>query len=249
MSSYYKFLLASLFVAFPFLTFAQSAEGNNEVFQKVDQMPEFQGDLNLYLPSNIKYPAQARREGIEGRVVVSFVVDENGKITNVKVIRGIRGGCDEEAKRVVEEMPDWKPGKLNGKAVKVGYTLPVRFQLSSAKGSANVEQSAEKFTYVEQMPAFKGDFNAFLSQNIHYPPKALKKGIEGRVIVSFVVDEDGSISDVQLMHGIGGGCDEEAIRVVKGMPAWKPGKQNGKPVKVRYTLPIRFVVPQKTDDK
>jgi len=100
---------------------------------------------------------------------------------------------------------------------------------------------AEIFTYVEQMPTFaNGDVNAYLSKNIQYPAAARENNISGRVIVNFIVSEDGSISDVTIVRGIGGGCDEEAKRVVAGMPKWKPGKQNGRPVKVRFTLPILF---------
>ncbi|HXS38077.1 MAG TPA: energy transducer TonB, partial [Flavipsychrobacter sp.] len=96
------------------------------------------------------------------------------------------------------------------------------------------------FTYVEQMPQPSVDINAYLSKNLHYPDAARENNIEGRVILQFVVNEDGVVSDIQVERGIGGGCDEEAVRVLKAMPPWKPGKQNGKAVKVRYNLPISF---------
>jgi protein TonB len=94
-----------------------------------DEMPEFIGDLNRYLALRITYPQRAREAGIEGKVIVQFVVDERGNVTFAKVLRGIGGGCDEEALRVVNSMPGWKPGKQNGIAVKVYYTLPIRFML------------------------------------------------------------------------------------------------------------------------
>jgi protein TonB len=96
--------------------------------------------------------------------------------------------------------------------------------------------------YVEQMPQFIGSMEEYLGNNLHYPESARTNNIDGRVIVQFVVNEDGSVSGVQLVRGIGGGCDEEAMRMVSGMPKWKPGKQNGKPVKVLFTLPIKFVL-------
>lgn len=96
------------------------------------------------------------------------------------------------------------------------------------------------FTYVEQMPEPSVNVNEFLSKNLRYPELAKENNIQGRVTVRFVVDENGSVSDVNVVRGIGGGCDEEAKRVVMKMPKWKPGKQNGKPVKVYYTLPITF---------
>jgi len=96
------------------------------------------------------------------------------------------------------------------------------------------------FTYVEQMPEPTVNPNEFLSKNLRYPEMAKENNIQGRVTVKFVVNEDGEVSDVQVVKGIGGGCDEEAKRVVQKMPKWKPGKQNGRPVKVYFTLPITF---------
>src|SRR5690606_2509820 len=96
------------------------------------------------------------------------------------------------------------------------------------------------FTYVEQMPEPSVNVNEFLSKNLRYPELAKENNIQGRVTVRFVVDEEGKVSDVTVVRGIGGGCDEEAKRVVMKMPKWKPGKQNGKAVKVYYTLPISF---------
>ncbi len=82
-----------------------------------------------YIARNIKYPAMARESGIQGRVFVNFVVEPNGSVSNVKILRGIGGGCDEEAIRVVEAMPKWTPGRQRGKAVRVSFNLPVRFTL------------------------------------------------------------------------------------------------------------------------
>jgi protein TonB len=103
----------------------------------------------------------------------------------------------------------------------------------------------EIFTIVQDMPSFPGGDQAMLSylgKNIKYPTLAKESGIQGTVYVTFVVEKDGSVSNVKVLRGIGGGCDEEAIRVVKSMPKWTPGKQRGKPVKVQYNLPCRFVL-------
>jgi periplasmic protein TonB len=106
-----------------------------------------------------------------------------------------------------------------------------------------VVEEAPIFTVVESMPEFPGGFQElynFLGNNIKYPVMAKESGIQGRVFVTFVVERDGSITDVRIIRGIGGGCDEEAIRVVESMPKWQPGKQRGKPVRVQYNLPVRF---------
>ena len=103
----------------------------------------------------------------------------------------------------------------------------------------------EIFTIVEKMPEFPGGIEAlfeYLGQNIKYPDMAKDSRIEGKVYITFVVDSKGEIDKVSILRGIGGGCDEEAIRVVKGMPTWIPGKQRGKAVKVQYNLPINFIL-------
>lgn len=102
--------------------------------------------------------------------------------------------------------------------------------------------STKPLVYVEQMPAFIGDRDAYINSHLRYPDAARESNIEGRVIIQFVVNEDGTVSDAVVVKGIGGGCDEEALRMVNGMPKWKPGKQNGMPVKVIFTLPIKFIL-------
>ncbi|MBU2555331.1 MAG: TonB family protein [Bacteroidetes bacterium] len=104
---------------------------------------------------------------------------------------------------------------------------------------------AEIFTVVESMPEFPGGMAklmAYLGNNIKYPPLAKESGIQGRVFINFVVETDGRISKVKVLRGIGGGCDEEAVRVVEAMPKWKPGMQRGKPVRVSYNLPVKFTL-------
>ena len=110
-----------------------------------------------------------------------------------------------------------------------------------------VEEVVEEqiFTIVEEMPSFPGGDAAlmkYLGTSIKYPAIAKDAGIQGTVYVTFVVNEKGQVKDAKVLRSIGGGCDEEAIRVVQNMPTWKPGKQRGKPVKVQYNLPIRFTL-------
>lgn len=101
------------------------------------------------------------------------------------------------------------------------------------------------FTVVEEMPTFPGGDESrvkFLTENIKYPQMAKESGIQGTVFVTFVIDERGRVADVKVLRGIGGGCDEEAIRVVKMMPPWNAGKQSGKPVRVQFNMPIKFTL-------
>jgi protein TonB len=99
------------------------------------------------------------------------------------------------------------------------------------------------FTVVEQPAEYSGGYEAmakFIGKNLKYPAQARRMGVEGSVFVSFVIDKEGKISDVQIVKGIAADCDKEAARVVSLMPPWKPGKQNGRPVKSRFVLPIKF---------
>lgn len=97
------------------------------------------------------------------------------------------------------------------------------------------------FDVVEQQPTFKeGDVRAWLARNMQYPPVAAENGIQGRVVVGFVVERDGSISHVQVLRGVDPSLDKEAVRVVKSMPKWNPGMQNGSPVRVKYNVPVQF---------
>ncbi len=110
---------------------------------------------------------------------------------------------------------------------------------------AVTESSGEVLMYAEQMPEFPGGEEGvwkFLGDNLNYPDKARNKGIEGKVWTSFVIDKNGVVKDIEIVSGIGGGCDEEALRVLKLMPAWKPGIQNGIPVNVKFRFPINFAL-------
>ncbi|KAF5034861.1 hypothetical protein DSECCO2_591670 [anaerobic digester metagenome] len=105
--------------------------------------------------------------------------------------------------------------------------------------------SKDIYTIAEEQPEFPGGQEAlmtFLANNIHYPQDARDNGIHGTVHITFVIEPNGELSNIKVLSGIGGGCDEEAIRVISLMPAWKPGIQRGKPVRVFFHLPIRFIL-------
>lgn len=106
-----------------------------------------------------------------------------------------------------------------------------------------VEEEKPVFTIVEEMPSFPGGEEArtkYLAENINYPQQASENGIQGIVYVSFIIDSKGNVTNVKVLRGIGGGCDEEAVRVVKAMPQWHPAKQYGKPVRYLFNMPITF---------
>ena len=227
------------------------------VYQIVEQMPQYTGGeeaMMKYVAENIKYPQAAKDKNISGRVFVGFIVEKDGSVSTVKVLRGIGGGCDEEAVRVISSMPKWKPGIKDGKPVRVSYMMPIFFKLDDGQPAKSVKKEKANnpdmtpdkngvYQIVEEMPKFPGGEDAlmdYVSKNVVYPKEAQEKGISGRVFVGFIVEKDGSVSDVKVLRGIGGGCDEEAVRVISGLPKWRPGKQEGKPVRVSYQMPINF---------
>lgn len=100
---------------------------------------------------------------------------------------------------------------------------------------------AQIFQVVEDMPSFPGgNVSKWIAKNVKYPVLAMENGIQGKVFIQFVIERDGSITDVKVARGVDASLDKEAVRVVQSMPKWKPGKQRGKPVRVAYTLPINF---------
>ena len=235
---------------------------NDTVFSICEVMPEYPGGAEAmmkYLSENIKYPEEAKEKGISGRVFIQFVVEKDGSVSNVKVMRGIGALCDDEAVRVVKAMPKWKPGMQKGEPVRVNYVLPVNFKLDEGetkkpvKGETVAPQADLKpgkdgvWDIAETMPEYPGGIEglkAFIQENLTVPEKYknVETKAEYRVFVQFVVAEDGSITNVELKKPEPSKKDlnEEAIRVVKAMPKWKPGTVDGKPVKVRYLLPVTY---------
>ncbi|NPA35383.1 MAG: M56 family metallopeptidase [Chlorobi bacterium] len=229
-----------------------STEKEEPVFFVVDEMPEFPGgekELHRYIATSVNYPEIARKKGIQGRVYVSFIVSKTGEVKNVKLARGVDKVLDEEAMRVVKEMPDWKPGKQRGENVNVSFTVPINFVLQESKPFPRVKAGSVKekpvFSHVQKMPDFPGGeeaFHKYIKESLKYPETARKNGIQGRVYVSFVVDENGDITDVKLARGVDPALDEEAIRVIKEMPQWTPGMQRNQKVKVGFTVPVNFQI-------
>jgi protein TonB len=118
----------------------------------------------------------------------------------------------------------------------------------SSPGDNNKADTAKVYTAVEHEPEFKGGvqaFYAYLTHTIHYPAKAREHNIQGKVFISFIVEKDGSLSDIKIVRSVSEDLDAEALRVIKGSPHWNPGLQNGKPVRVAYTMPLSFALASK----
>ena len=128
-----KVALMMLVLLFSFMTSTAQTKKNNMVFDIVEVMPQYPGGqiaMLKYLMENIKYPKQIMEEGIQGRVTVSFIVEKDGRVSNVRLLRSVQPSLDKEAIRVVKSMPKWTPGKQNGKPVRVRFNLPIMFKLN-----------------------------------------------------------------------------------------------------------------------
>ncbi len=234
------------------------------VFFVVEEMPEFPGGdeaLSEFIQSETKYPLEAKEKGIQGRVYVIFIVSATGDVEGVKIAKGVDPSLDEEALRVVRAMPQWKPGKQRGVNVAVSYTIPINFvppkepktlksiidedKMPFKEDDKTNEENTDKpvFFVVEQMPEFPGgksEMSKFIAMHVKYPAIAQENGIEGKVYVVFEVSPTGSVENVKVAKGVDPILDAEAVRVVKTMPDWKPGKQRGKNVAVTITVPVEF---------
>ena len=221
-----------------------------------------------YIYANLKYPVKAAEASVEGMVVLQFAVTAEGLLDDIKIVRDIGAGCGQAAADVIEKMNaeklTWIPGYQRGKAVAVIYTLPVKFKLDGGSKIMEVEKPRfgdEVFKVVEEMPRFPGcedkelnlkdkeacakeNMLIYIYSNLKYPAEARKKGIEGKVVVQFIVEKDGSMSDIKIMRDIGGGCGQACVDVLNSINenglTWVSGKQGGEPVRVLYTLPVSF---------
>ena len=128
-----KVALMMFVLLFSFMTSTAQTKKNNMVYDVVEVMPQYPGGqiaMLKYIMKNIKYPKQIMEEGIQGRVTVSFIVEKDGRVSNVRLLRSVQPSLDKEAIRVVKSMPKWTPGKQNGKPVRVRFNLPVMFKLN-----------------------------------------------------------------------------------------------------------------------
>ena len=241
---------------------------DNPVFEVVEVMPEFPDGgmpgLMNFLSNNIKYPVNAQKRGVQGRVSVQFIVNADGSISDVGIIRAVDPDLDGEAVRVISTMPKWKPGTQRGKPVRVKYTVPVMFRLPDEdkkeeyKPVPKIEETVvvgygtrqespveegQVFEVVEQMPSFPGGpegLMRYISKNIKDPVGAQKAGTQGRVMIEVIIDTNGNVTNPKVSQGVDPLLDAEAIRVTSNMPKWQPGTQRGQAVNVKYTFPIIF---------
>lgn len=212
----------------------QTPEDPDEPLLVVENMPKFQdGNLAVFrrwVGVNIKYPRMAIEKNIEGRVTISFVIDRQGSLGNVAVVNSSGNAeLDAEAVRVISSSPQWTPGTQGDKPVRVRFTMPVDFRLNK-----------EPFIVVENMPKFQGEglaaFRTWVADKIQSKEKT-----DSRATLTFIIEKDGSLTNTEIVRSSGNAeFDAEAVRIVSSSPKWTPGTQGGKPVRVKFNLPVDF---------
>lgn len=217
----------------------------------VDTNPEFPGGpdalYNDFLKKNYKAPYV---DNLKGKIYVTFMVEKDGTLSNIKVLRDIGHGTGEEAIRVLKLSPKWIPAKKNGKPVRWQYSFPITItEPSDAAKLYNITQNSSVIPVIEEenqvhgtagievKPEYPGGveaMNGFIKENF----KNSKEGLTGKIFATFIIEKDGSLSDIKILKDLGFGTGTEAIRVIKSFPKWSPGKQNNKIVRVQYSIPM-----------
>ena len=218
-----------------------------------------------FIAEKIEYPEEALEKGTEGVAVIWFVIEKDGQLTDIRAVRNPGDGTGEEAVRVVKEYLQGRflPGKQKGKAVRVKYNLPVKFRLDGGEEAEEPltvgSDLKEIFVVVEEMPRYfsadceekpkhqrKECASEAMLERIYdkmvYPQQALDQNEEGVAVVQFVVLPDGQVTSINLVRDPGFGMGAEAERLVREYltEGWVPGKQRGRPVAVRFNLPVKF---------
>jgi TonB family protein len=226
------------------------------IYNKAEQHAYFPGGgdgFRQFLAKNLQYPELAKQQNIQGTVFIRVIVEKDGTLSEFKILNTPGAILSEEAIRILKLSPKWGPGIQNGKPVRTYFNIPILFNLNNGRLEPPTEKEAaappaeavdsKVYSAVQVNPSFPGgeqDFARFLRENIRYPSEAKRKNVTGRAYIQFIVETDGSLTNFTVPRDPGEGLGDEAVRVLKLSPKWKPGIQNGRPVRVQYTVPINF---------
>ncbi len=234
-----------------------------KIIEDPDIPPIYTGgtaEMHRFIANTLRYPAEAAEQNKQGLVVYTFVVEKDGTLTNFDLIHNADSLLDKEALRILQAMPPWRPAKFKNEIVRSKSYVPMYFRLNknagaTARRAATPAQvyaktdteiaNSEVFSIVDKMPQYpygEKELAGFIEHQIRYPKEAQQQGIEGRILCSFIVAADGSISNIQVVQGLNPQLDKEAVRVLSLMSKWIPGELNGEKVNVKCLLPIDFSI-------
>jgi TonB family protein len=221
---------------------------NDSIYTIVDRQPRFQfGDVYAWLYENIIYPPDAVNRGAEGKAEVSFVVEKNGTVSNISLLEGTDSDLNREALKVVSRMPLWIPGRLRKEPVRVRLMLPVIFKLTD---KSVADREAYRIYYdscVQKPPVFAQDLKKYLEKHMAWSQDALDHHAHGKIVVEFIVELDGSVSNINILK-----CDrgaallrDNAMQVISEMTnhqKWLPGYIYGHQVRVKKAVTFDYVL-------
>ena len=228
------------------------SEQEDKVYETiVDVRPTFPGGdekLMEWISQHLQYPQNADNSVVQGRVVVRFLVKEDGSVGDAKVIRAIHPAFDAEALRVIKSLPKFNPAILNGKTIEYWFTVSVLFRLQGPDEPTCDNITNIIYSDTDKLPTFPGGIKKlmqFLASNIKYPKEWDNACVNGKVIAKLEIDKLGTIGNIEILRcSLPDDFSEEAInevhRIVKLLPKFIPAQKDGKPVKSYYILPISF---------
>ena len=227
--------------------FEQVVDG--QAYTYIEQMPQLPGGggsraIIEAVQSQIHYPPDALRRHIEGRVVVQFVVGEDGAVRDGKILQSVDGGCDEEALAAVQRLPRFIPGKQQGHSVAVSFTVPVTFQIPRAT-TASPDTLSHVYSLVDQMPHLPNAESSLaifqtIQRAVVLPAAVASDTLVHKIFVGFTVGPSGVIRDVKIVRGLNAACNAAALAAAHQLPRLVGGKLNGVPVSVSMTVPVLF---------
>jgi len=219
---------------------AQTAKPDTTIYNVVETSATFPGgisELYKFIGANMVYPDAAKTANIQGRVLMSFVVEKEGSLSNFTILRGLSPEVNAEALRVMKLSPKWSPGQQGGQVVRQLYSIPISFTLKKDTSKAS---ESETFPIVEipgEYPGGMERFYAYVKKNM----RPVGDGVNGTVRIRFVVEKDGTLSGFKIEQSLTPDADAEAMRLLKStVKIWKPGLSNGEPVRQLYNIPIKF---------
>ena len=224
------------------ITFSLNTPATEKDQASRDRDATFPGGLEAirkYLDKNFVRPLES--SDIEGNMEVAFIVDEEGKVSMVEVTKSLHPKLDKALTQVFMNMPKWQPAMRDGKPRQMRFTMPLHyFQHIGLVDGEEVYDEKGQLVTMPQFPGGKEKLREFLSKNVKYPVECEASGITGRVVVGFVVEKDGKVTQVKLDRSSDPAFNMEAYKVMKKMPRWIPGKVGDEPITVKYKLPITF---------
>jgi TonB family protein len=241
---------------------------DNLVYQQQKQCSD--SHLTKFIYGNLRYPYLAWRDSVEGMAVISFTVEKDGSVTEAEIVRDPGAGTGTEALRIINLMAEqnlhWTPGEQMDKPVRVRFNMPIKFKLTEKTvpfpppPPKPVSCPADPFYVVEQMPRFPGcehltdkqerktcsdrTFLEYLHNNLKLTPLQVQSCVVGTVVIQFVVETDGSVTNTKAMRDIGVDYVQSALNAVESMNEngirWIPGRDKGQAVRVQYNVPVRI---------